>query len=33
MMENIWTYAIVAVTFILYIGVAIWSRAGSTKEF
>lgn len=33
MFENIWTYAIVAITFILYIAVAIWSRAGSTKEF
>lgn len=28
-----WTYAIVAVTFALYIGIAIWSRASSTKEF
>ncbi|MEO1652175.1 MAG: sodium:solute symporter family protein [Bacteroidota bacterium] len=28
-----WTYILVAVTFIIYIGVAIWSRAGSTKEF
>lgn len=33
MMENIWTYAWVGVTFALYIGVAIWSKAGSTKEF
>lgn len=30
---QIWTYAIVGVTFILYIGIAIWSRAGSTKDF
>jgi len=30
---QIWTYIIVALTFALYIGIAIWSRAGSTKEF
>lgn len=28
-----WTYLIVGFTFALYIGIAIWSRAGSTKEF
>ena len=28
-----WTYVIVGITFALYIGIAIWSRAGSTKEF
>nr|WP_209309724.1 sodium:solute symporter family protein [Tamlana crocina] len=28
-----WTYIIVGVTFTLYIGIAIWSRAGSTKDF
>jgi len=28
-----WTYIIVGITFSLYIGIAIWSRAGSTKEF
>ena len=28
-----WTYIIVGVTFALYIGISIWSRAGSTKEF
>ena len=28
-----WTYIIVALTFALYMGIAIWSRAGSTKEF
>ncbi|NOH70540.1 cation acetate symporter [Vibrio pectenicida] len=27
------TYLIVGATFILYIGIAIWARAGSTKEF
>lgn len=27
------TYLIVGVTFALYIGIAIWSRAGTTKEF
>ncbi|MFB9296086.1 sodium:solute symporter family protein [Persicitalea jodogahamensis] len=30
---RIWTYIIVGLTFALYIGIAIWSRAGSTKEF
>jgi cation/acetate symporter len=33
MSVQIWTYIIVALTFTLYIGIAIWSRAGSTKEF
>lgn len=28
-----WTFILVGVTFALYIGIAIWSRAGSTKEF
>lgn len=28
-----WTFLIVGATFALYIGIAIWSRAGSTKEF
>ena len=28
-----WTYLLVGLTFSLYIGIAIWSRAGSTKEF
>ena len=28
-----WTYLIVGITFALYIGIAIWSKAGSTKEF
>ena len=28
-----WTYALVGVTFALYIGIAVWSRAGSTKDF
>jgi cation/acetate symporter len=35
--ENIgvqnWTYILVGVTFAIYIGIAIWSRASSTKEF
>lgn len=30
---QIWTYILVALSFGLYIGIAIWSRAGSTKEF
>ncbi|MFY0675202.1 MAG: cation acetate symporter [Bacteroidia bacterium] len=28
-----WTYILVGATFALYIGIAIWSRAGSTKDF
>ncbi len=28
-----WTYILVGLTFTLYIGIAIWSRAGSTREF
>ena len=28
-----WTYFLVGVTFSLYIGIALWSRAQSTKEF
>ena len=30
---QIWTYLLVGVSFALYIGIAIWSRAGSTKDF
>lgn len=30
---QVWTYLIVGITFAIYIGIAIWSRAGSTKEF
>jgi len=33
MSVQIWTYVLVAVSFAIYIGIAIWSRAGSTKEF
>jgi len=28
-----WTYIIVGLTFAIYIGIAIWSRAKSTGEF
>lgn len=28
-----WTFLIVGATFALYIGIAIWSRAGNTKDF
>lgn len=28
-----WTYIIVGLTFTIYIGIAIWTRAGSTKDF
>jgi cation/acetate symporter len=30
---QMWTYIIVGLSFALYIGIAIWSRAGSTKDF
>ena len=33
MTVQLWTYVIVGITFALYIGIAIISRAGSTKEF
>ena len=28
-----WTFLLVGLSFALYIGIAIWARAGSTKEF
>ncbi len=28
-----WTYILVGITFTIYIGIAIWSRAGTTSEF
>lgn len=30
---QVWTYMLVGITFAVYIGIAIWSRAGSTSEF
>lgn len=30
---QIWTWLLIAITFSLYIGIAIWSRASSTKDF
>ena len=33
MSVQLWTYILVGLTFALYIGIAIWSRAASTKEF
>jgi cation/acetate symporter len=30
---DIWTYAVVGTTFAMYIGIAIWARAGTTGEF
>jgi len=30
---QVWTWILVGITFTLYIGIAIWSRAGTTKEF
>lgn len=31
--QTFWSYAFVGITFSLYIGIAIWSRAGSTDDF
>ncbi len=33
MSVQIWTFIIVGITFAIYIGIAIWSKAGSTKDF
>lgn len=33
MTDNTWTYLMVGLTFAIYLGIAIWSRAGSTKDF
>ncbi|MDG1572664.1 cation acetate symporter [Robiginitalea sp. M366] len=33
MSVQVWTYILVIASFILYIGIAIWSRAASTKDF
>ena len=33
MSVQVWTWILVGVTFTLYFGIAIWARAGSTKEF
>ncbi len=33
MSVQIWTFIIVGISFAIYIGIAIWSRASSTKEF
>ena len=33
MSQTFWTYFFVILTFGLYIGIAIWAKAGSTKEF
>jgi len=30
---QVWTWILVGITFTLYIGIAIWTKAGSTKEF
>ena len=30
---QMWTFIIVGITFAIYIGIAIWSKAGSTKDF
>ena len=31
--QQVWIYLIIGFTFAIYIGIALWSRAGSTKEF
>ena len=33
MSVQVWTYIIVGLSFALYIGIALWTRVGSTKEF
>ena len=33
MSVQFWTWLLVGITFALYFGIAIWARAGSTKEF
>lgn len=33
MSVQLWTYLIVGLTFALYIAIAVWAKAGSTKEF
>ena len=33
MSVQLWTWILVGVTFAIYFGIAIWARAGSTKEF
>lgn len=30
---QIWIYFFVILTFAIYVGIAIWARAGSTKDF
>ena len=30
---QIWIWLLVGLSFAMYIGIAIWSRAGNTKEF
>ena len=31
--QTIWNFIFIGITFGVYIGIAIWSRAGSTKEY
>ncbi|TSE09224.1 sodium:solute symporter family protein [Aquimarina algiphila] len=33
MSVQVWTWILVGITFAIYFGIAIWARAGSTKEF
>ena len=33
MSVQLWTFTLVSISFVWYIAIAIWSRAGSTKEF
>ena len=31
--QTVWNFIFIGITFGIYIGIAIWSRAGSTKEY
>ena len=33
MEQTTWNFIFIGITFAVYIGIAIWSRAGSTKEY
>ena len=33
MEQTTWNFIFIGITFGVYIGIAIWSRAGSTKEY
>ena len=31
--QTVWNFIFIGITFGIYVGIAIWSRAGSTKEY